>query len=63
MINESELDKELELLHEYTLGAHHASDNENASTVLHSICHRLSDIRNNIKLGGKYYCSAGGNGA
>jgi hypothetical protein len=55
MINLDELLKDLKMMYEYTFGAHHASDNENASAVLHTICHRIENIMRDIIPGGHYH--------
>lgn len=55
MINLDSLLEDLRLLHEYALGAHHASDNQNASSVFHTICHKLNDISIACKPGGDYF--------
>lgn len=45
-MNDRNLIHELQKLHQYLLGAHHATENEEASSVLHTACHRLDEITN-----------------
>lgn len=41
---------ELNKLYHYLHGAHHATNDENCSFVLHTACHKVEEIINNIKL-------------
>lgn len=41
---------ELEKLHEYLYGAHHATDDDELSAVCHTACHKIDEIINNQKI-------------
>lgn len=44
MIDYDKLKQELEKLHAFLHGAHHASGDENASSTFHQACHKVQDI-------------------
>lgn len=41
---------ELEKLYQYMYGAHHAIDHDYGSQCLHTACHKLDEIIQNIKI-------------
>ncbi len=49
MIDFIVMDK-LNNLYEYMKGAHHATNDENFSMVLHEACHRVDEILNKVKI-------------
>ncbi len=48
MTDDFNLKHELEKLHQYLYGAHHATDDAEASEVFHTACHKVDDIINKI---------------
>ena len=48
--------EELNNLYEYMKGAHHATNDENVSMVLHEACHRVNEIRNKVKITNASFC-------
>lgn len=50
MIDHEKLKQDLEKLRAFLHGAHLATNDDNASTLLHQACHKIDDILADIKL-------------
>ena len=50
MINYEKTIKDLELIHAYSLGANHATQDAESCATFHKICHKLDEVINELKI-------------